>query len=603
MSLAGAAVFAQAPITGAAAVVEASKQAEPGVAYGTVADFTLPKTILFSAGPDDIAADAEEWARRGVRAFFLDFVAREWSSNIWATDGKPWTVGESDETFQKARRANAVCRRVGSETFLKIAFDRHFEWFNDLLWDQAYHNFRQFAAFARETGCTGMALDIEYVGEQYHFDWPGYTYDGYTRADLVRKVHERMTRVLAILYDVFPDMVFLTFPEQGLGLGQVIHTAWIEEAARRVAPGGLHYCTEWTYRNPNVRYMFGHGVSVNELFHRLLSKRAWRYWEARCSIAAGVWPFGFDHMSVYDPGMPLEEFRQAYAASLMMSARYNWIYSHNCREQLIGRNLDAYTGDARLEDYLEVIRAREIITTRKYVDLAREIRALQHRDYSADLGLTPAITFAGPEDTPRVYVAPVEFAQPGLSERFWKPALAHYRGEPINLRNLFGTQTQWMIIGPFPNNEAYAGHDAAYPPETELNLDARYEGKAGPVAWVKYAGNSDRASVDLKSALQPSEYACAYALCYVVSEKKVQAQLRIGTNDSGKAWVGGELVYDYPYEGTAYLDRDVVPVTLPAGKTPVLVKVCNGQLNWGFALRFTDESGDALDDLQVELTP
>ncbi|HNR32159.1 MAG TPA: hypothetical protein PKI11_14815, partial [Candidatus Hydrogenedentes bacterium] len=73
MSLAGAAVFAQAPITGAAAVVEASKQAEPGVAYGTVADFTLPKTILFSAGPDDIASDAEEWARRGVRAFFLDF--------------------------------------------------------------------------------------------------------------------------------------------------------------------------------------------------------------------------------------------------------------------------------------------------------------------------------------------------------------------------------------------------------------------------------------------------------------------------------------------------------------------------------------------------
>ena len=172
-----------------------STEVEPGLTYGKSDALALPKTIIFSASPDEIIADAEEWARRGIQAFFLNYVAREWSSDIWARDGKPWTIGASDETFQKAVQANAVCRRIGSETFLKIAFDNCFEWFNDLAWGQAYHNFRQFAIFARETGCTGMALDIEYVGEQYDFEWEGYTYDGYTRADLVAKIRERMLGV------------------------------------------------------------------------------------------------------------------------------------------------------------------------------------------------------------------------------------------------------------------------------------------------------------------------------------------------------------------------------------------------------------------------
>jgi hypothetical protein len=93
-----------APAAGWAAspqVLKPSQVVEPGLTYGAAGDLPLPKTILFSAGPDAIIADAEEWARRGVGAFFLDFVARDWSSDVWAADQKPWTAGESDETFQK----------------------------------------------------------------------------------------------------------------------------------------------------------------------------------------------------------------------------------------------------------------------------------------------------------------------------------------------------------------------------------------------------------------------------------------------------------------------------------------------------------------------
>ena len=83
-------------------------KAEPAVAYGTLPGFPLPKTILFSIGPDEILADAREWQRHGVSAFFLDFVARDWSSDIWATDGEPWTIGASDKTLQKTKQATAV---------------------------------------------------------------------------------------------------------------------------------------------------------------------------------------------------------------------------------------------------------------------------------------------------------------------------------------------------------------------------------------------------------------------------------------------------------------------------------------------------------------
>ena len=230
-------------------------------------------------------------------------------------------------------------------------------------------------------------------------------------------------------------MIFLTFPESGLSLGTAIQVAWIEEAARRQAPGGVHYCTESTYRNPNIRYMLGQGALCNELFHRLLSPRAWKYWQARCSIAAGVWPLGYDYQDTHNPGMSVEEFRQGLAGSLMVSRRYNWIYSHNSREQLLGRKLEVYTNGVDVRPYLAVLAERQVITVPKYAALADEIRALRLRDYSADLGVTPWISLVGPADTPSVrLVRADELAQPAsrakrLGEVYALGALDVARGE------------------------------------------------------------------------------------------------------------------------------------------------------------------------------
>ncbi len=586
-----------------------STTVEPGLHYGKVDELPVPKTIFFGAGLDDILADGEEWSRHGVNAYFVDYVAREWSTDIWAVDGMPWTIGAADETFQKARRATAKCRKIGAETFLKISFDHTFDWFDDIAWQKINNNFRQFAIFARDAGFDGIALDIEYIGEQYHFNWKGYDYKGYTRQDLVKKIDQRMTAVAQVLYDEFPNMVFLTFPEQGLGLGSVIHRAWVEEAARRNASGGFHYCTEFTYRTTNIHYVFAHVWGCHELFHRMLSDKAWKYWQDKCTVVAGIWPFSSDDYRLYGPGMPFAQLEQNLAATLMVSPRYNWVYGSYTQRQLIGRDLDKYTGPENIQAHLRALADRKMVTDPKWVDLAKELRRGALRDYSADLGLVPLPTIVGPTDSVRIQLMPISPAMPNAHnadyERVWELGLKLFRGEEVPLKQEFNTITNWMVIGPFGDkHDAAACHRTAYPPEASQNVDAEYVGYEGKkLRWQRLSSNGAKMTVDFKPLFTPTENVCAYALCFVTAPEESKAQIRLGTNDFGKMWVAGKLVYDNPHDGSAMLDRDIVAVTLPKGTTPILLKVTNAKNDWGFVFRITDELGKPVPGLKFSPTP
>jgi len=365
----------------------------------------------------------------------------------------------------------------------------------------------------------------------------------------------------------------------------------------------VHLCTEYTYRRPNIRYMLGHGWLCNNLYIMMLSDRGKKYWWENCSISAGLWPFGIDGDDYHGAEPSVDEFRQAFAASLMMSRRYNWIYSHNSREQLLGRKLDVYTNGVDILPYLHVIASRQIVTTPKFVAAAREIRAMQLRDYSAALGLATATSLTGPDDTPNPRLFPAALRQPQDTEAAWRVALDYLHGKDVNFHDYFGTVTDWLVIGPFPSDENFAGHTRVLPPEQSLDLQAEYEGVGGKVRWREHHQPGPKASVDFTRIFQPTERVSAYALCYVTSATAQDIQIRLGTNDAGKLWLGGQLLYDYPREGTAYLDRDIIPARLPKGTTSLLVKVTNNQKNWGFVLRLTDTQGRPLKNAQCGLSP
>jgi hypothetical protein len=576
---------------------------KPALRFGRDASLPLPKTLVFSINPDRIIEDAQAWKDMGADGFFMDGAASEWYSDVWATDGKPYTIGASDATFQKVRKATQLCKKLGMQVFMRVSFGHPFEWFNDTAWQQIRHNFKEFAIFARDTGCAGVALDIEYIGQQYAFDWEGYDYKGYTREDLIARIRQRATEMLDSLYQEYPDMVFFFLPGEGFSLGTQMETAWIEEAAKRDAPGGVHLFTEGTYNSKNVDRLFANVGAENELYHRLLSPLAREYWERRCSIAAGIFPVGFDIALNHDPRKTPDEIRRCWAGTLMVSKRYNWIYVDRFADQHIGKKLDAYKGTMDFKACAEVLRAREIVTNPGYIKLARELRTLSPNAVSGQMRYAAAPRFMFPYMVPTLELADTSEISPVERDRDWQIALDYYAGKPLDLPALFGPVRNWQIIGPFPSSEPLTGHKTVFPPEQGIDLAASYDGAHGKVKWQPYQVPEGALGIDFKKLYTPNEEVTAYALCYVDSPREQQVQARFGTNDSGKLWIGGRLVDDFGDESWAVLDRDIVRVTLPKGRTPILAKVTNGKGAWAMVLRFTDPQGKPIPNLTFTATP
>ena len=86
----------------------------------------------------------------------------------------------------------------------------------------------------------------------------------------------------------------------------------------------------------------------------------------------------------------------------------------------------------------------------------------------------------------------------------------------------------------------------------------------------------------------------------VTSPDEREVQFRFGRDDQGKIWLNGKEVFANENMGWAILDNDTVPVTLKAGKNTILVKVCNGELSWGFFFRITDADGNPFEDLKID---
>jgi hypothetical protein len=74
--------------------------------------------------------------------------------------------------------------------------------------------------------------------------------------------------------------------------------------------------------------------------------------------------------------------------------------------------------------------------------------------------------------------------------------------------------------------------------------------------------------------------------------------MRISTDDDAWVRLNGKEVYRHVGPAGLEFDKDVVPVTLPAGKSRLEVKVFNRAGMWGLFLRFTDREGRPLEGLK-----
>ena len=550
----------------------------------TKTKMTSPNTLLFSSiTPEYLQDTAAEWKNTGFDGFLLSGLMKNWSNDIWAVDGDSATRGQDDQTFKRVKSCNTACRKQGiTENFIKVAFYKHVPlWTDDTAWEKINQNFREAARFAKMSGCRGIALDIEYVGEQYDLDWEGYDYQSYTQADLRRAAVKRGRELVEAMLQSYPDMVFLTLPEGIIYYGPLaadIFVGMAEGMAEADAPGGLHLLTEGTYTMTSTLGLIHYVQKLETKILDNLNELTARYWKKRCGISLGGWPLGYYRKIMDKDGKSLgyggrfekfgnkiigsytdkgsrfspEDFRNQYAGLLLSSRQYCWIYGHGttwwhfteadvAKYGKVGNS--TLPVDEQLDAFKSVMREKWMPS-----DWLKEL-SQKVKQYKSD-----------------------EFLQ---------------------ILNLVKT---FKVIGPFGCKDCN-NFNEVFPPEREIDLDAEYVGSGAKVRWQSCSVDAS-GYLDFLNALKPTEWVCAYAFCKVISPRAISAQIRLGTNDTGTLWFNGEKILSKNIERSAAPDSDILPVQLKKGENTILIKVCNTGLNWGLYLRITDKQSRRLPDLK-----
>ncbi|HTX20020.1 MAG TPA: DUF3857 domain-containing protein [Bacteroidota bacterium] len=177
------------------------------------------------------------------------------------------------------------------------------------------------------------------------------------------------------------------------------------------------------------------------------------------------------------------------------------------------------------------------------------------------------------------------------------------RSDADEWRDKIGALSDWMLIGPFENISA-SGYDKVFPPETEYNPKATYEGRAGtPASWFPIASPLPNTWVDFTRHFGQKQ-AIFYGNTFVYSPQKKTVDLRVGTSGSLKAFVNDEVVLECADETNDDLDTYIARTELQAGWNRILVKCGFSDIvKCNFLVRITDEKGDPVEGLKDSASP
>jgi hypothetical protein len=126
----------------------------------------------------------------------------------------------------------------------------------------------------------------------------------------------------------------------------------------------------------------------------------------------------------------------------------------------------------------------------------------------------------------------------------------------------------------------------------KIDLAARIEGKNGPVAWHPINLATFDGIIDLRPLMNPHDDCCAYAYCEFDADQG-PAQVKVGSDDGCAVWVNGEFKFAKNVDRGVHIDEDSIDVTLKAGKNTLLIKVNQGNGEFGFCARVVPGAGQA----------
>ena len=145
---------------------------------------------------------------------------------------------------------------------------------------------------------------------------------------------------------------------------------------------------------------------------------------------------------------------------------------------------------------------------------------------------------------------------------------------------------EWLVLGPFLSNNLQRDFLA------DAGGEANIEPKAGDfiitepgdtLFWKRYKSN--QSVVDLLKAVGNFQNVTAYAFCVLKSKVAGKKQILLGSDDGVAVWINGKQAHYNAIARPLYLDNDQFEAHLDKGANRCLVKVSQGTLNWGFAMR------------------
>jgi hypothetical protein len=139
----------------------------------------------------------------------------------------------------------------------------------------------------------------------------------------------------------------------------------------------------------------------------------------------------------------------------------------------------------------------------------------------------------------------------------------------------------------------------SYPPESSPDLSQPVNGVAlAPTEGlsVLHWRPMRPGLADIEDVLTPRTDAAdisAYALAHIYAPAGRPATLAIGGVNPMRAWLNGRMIYEYDPARPSPQARDLVPVTLRAGRNTLLVKVATGDGSMIAYVRFVPSASDS----------
>ena len=132
----------------------------------------------------------------------------------------------------------------------------------------------------------------------------------------------------------------------------------------------------------------------------------------------------------------------------------------------------------------------------------------------------------------------------------------------------------WKIVGPFDNTD-HRGFDTVYPPEQELNFEARYKGKGDVEAAWKTFAMPDAALTSVKVFRDDLHtFMVVYLHRQVTASGLGEMTIALGGGGPIKAWVNGKPILSDNTQRQPAADQVKAVVPLVQGKNDLLIKYC-----------------------------